>query len=313
MSRMPDPAPVRLSVLLPTYRREDLLCRALAGILAQRHPSFETIVLDQTPEHTASTRAFLRDVGERIRHVTIPEPGLMAALNRGLALSRGEVVWLTDDDVRIDDAALLQRHEGAHADPTVGGVAGYESDPRHPEGSRYDPRSADPVWGWYYTAWDHGTRADVVTAPGCNVSFKRAVLEKIGGFDERFTGNAVRWENDVCLRVRRAGYRVVFEPDAKVIHAPSASPGGCENRHLLGREPQSHGWYAMYFRNMFYLTFKHLPRRVWPAVAWGLYRSHVMNRPHTQEGLGFLSARHRALIVGSRQGWQSYRDWRRQR
>jgi GT2 family glycosyltransferase len=303
----------RVSVLVPTYEREELLCRTLTDILAQRHPAFEVIVLDQTRQHAPETRAFLSGVASRIRRVPLAQPSLMGALNRGLELARGDLVWLTDDDVQIDDPDLLERHEAAHADATVGGVAGYEHDPRRPAGSRYDARSSDPVWGWYYSAWDHGTRADVVTAPGCNVSFKRRVLREIGGFDERFTGNAVRWENDVCLRVRRAGYRVVFEPEAKVIHAPSASPGGCENRHLLGREPQSHGWYATYFRNMLYVTFKHLPRRVWLGVAWRLYRNHVMNRPLAREGVGFLVDRHRALLLGAGHGWRSYREWRRQR
>jgi glycosyltransferase involved in cell wall biosynthesis len=115
----------RISVLVPTYQREDLLCRALADILAQRHPSFETIVLDQTPQHRPETRAFLAEVGPRIRHVPLERPGLMAALNAGLRLARGAIVWLTDDDVRIEDATLLERHEAVHADARVGAVAGY--------------------------------------------------------------------------------------------------------------------------------------------------------------------------------------------
>jgi GT2 family glycosyltransferase len=214
--------------------------------------------------------------------------------------------------VQIEDPLLLARHEAAQADPSVGGVAGYEYDPRRPTGSRYDPRSADPVWGWYYSAWDHGTAADVVTAPGCNVSFKREALVEAGGFDERFTGNAVRWENDICLRVRRAGYRVVFAPEARVVHRPSGSEGGCENHHLLGREPQSHAWYATYFQNMFYMSFKHVPHAQWPQVMWRLYRSHVMNRPHAREGIAFLTARHRAFLRGASAGWRGYRAWHAQ-
>lgn len=311
MSGPPVAAP-RVSVLLPTYGREELFCRALADVLAQRHPAFEVIVLDQTPAHAPETQAFLREVAPRIRHVPLARPGLMAALNRGLELARGDVVWLTDDDVQVADPTLLERHQAAHADPRIGAVAGYEHDPRRPAGTRYDPRSADPVWGWYYTAWDHDTRADVVTAPGCNVSFKRAVLEKVGGFDERFTGNAVRWENDVCLRVRGAAYRVVFEPGAKVIHQPSASSGGCENHFLLGRTPPSHDWYATYFQNMLYMTFKHLPRGAWPPVTWRLYRSHVLNRPYVGEGPAFVAARHRVFVRGALAGWRTYRAWRRE-
>jgi GT2 family glycosyltransferase len=302
---MPTP---RISVVIPTYGREALLCRCIEQVLAQEHPAFETIVVDQTPRHLPDTEVFLEKVKDRIRHVRLARPSLMGALNTALALARGEIVWLTDDDVQIAQRDLLARHEAAHRDPRVGGVAGYEDDPRRPGGSPYDPRSSDEVWGWYHSKWDHPVRADVVSAPGANVSFKRAVLEQIGGFDERFTGNAVRWENDVCLRVRRAGYRVIFEPDARVIHQPSGSAGGCENRHLLGREERSHRWYASYFRNMAYFSFKHMPVRTWPAVFWRLWRGHAFNRPFLGQGPAFIIRRNLAFVIGLGQGmaarWQ---------
>jgi len=291
-----------LSVVIPTFGREELLCRCIEDVLRQEHPSFETIVVDQTPRHLPETEAFLLTVKDRVRHVRLERPSLMGALNKGLSLARGEIIWFTDDDVRIEQADLLARHAEVHRDPSVGGVAGYEHDPRHPSGSQYDPRSSDEIWGWYHSKWDHPVRAEVVSAPGANVSFKRAVLVEVDGFDERFTGNAVRWENDVCLRVRRAGYRVVFEPEARVIHQPSGSAGGCENRHLLGREQASHQWYASYFRNMVYFSLKHMPAGTWPRVLWRLWRGHAFNWPFLQVGPGFIARRNRAFAVGMWQG-----------
>jgi GT2 family glycosyltransferase len=288
----------RISVVIPTFGREELLCRCLDDVLRQDHPSFEVIVVDQTPRHLPETEAFLRAVKDRVRHVRLERPSLMGALNKGLSLARGEIIWLTDDDVRIEQADLLTRHAEAHHDPSVGGVAGYEHDPRRPTGSQYDPRSADEIWGWYYTTWDHPVRAEVMTAPGANVSFKRAVLVKVGGFDERFTGNAVRWENDVCLRLRRAGYRVVFEPQAIVVHQPATSPGGCENRHHLGSEPSSHEWYASYFRNTAYFALKHMPVVAWPRIGWRVWREHVLNGSYVRLGPAFLLRRHYAFGLG---------------
>ena len=61
---------------------------------------------------------------------------------------------------------------------------------------------------------------------GCNMSFKRHVLDRVGGFDTRYVGNAYREESDICMRVRRAGFAVRFAPAAKLVHL-EAPAGGC--------------------------------------------------------------------------------------
>ena len=298
---MARPEPM-ISVVIPTFNREAPLCRCLDDVLRQRFPRFEILVVDQTAQHEPATEAFLEQVREQIRHIKSRRIGLMPALNLALELARGEILWLTDDDARIPDGGLLDIHMREYDDQTIGGVAGFEDDPRRPSGSAYDPRSADPTWGWYFSRWDHPVRADVVAAPGCNVSFRREVLRRAGGFDETLTGNAVRWENDLCLRVRRAGYRVVFVPEARVVHQPSASVGGCDNRHLLGRDEGAHAWYVSYFRNMAYVTMKHMPPQTWPRVLWKLWRQHVCNRPFLSFGPMFQIQRHHAFLRGLRQG-----------
>jgi GT2 family glycosyltransferase len=297
-----------VSIVLPTFRREDLLCRALGDLLRQQWRGCEIIVVDQTPCHTPETQAYLNEIKERILYLRRERPGVVEAANHGVKASNGEIVLFVDDDIRIPDPEFVALHVRNYDDPSIGGVAGRVLDAREPKTGVFDPRSADPVWGFFHTGWDHEVPCEVTTAPGANMSFRREVMLRVGEFDERFVGNAFRWENDFCLRVRKAGYRVVYDP-RPTVHHYYGSPGGNDNRHLLGRELASHGWYRDFFRNQMYVSLKHMPRLLLPVLLWRLYRGHVMNRPYVREGVGFLLARHLAFVGGLAKGWQSFRQW----
>ena len=301
---------MKVSIVVPTYRREALLCRTLEDALALDWPDYEVVVVDQTERHEPATERFLADVAGRLVYRRHAPPGVVAALNVGIGLARGEVVLMLDDDVRLPGRDLIAAHAANYADPTVGGVAGRVLDAERPAIGRFDPRSADPVWGFFHSDWTHEVRAETTSAPGANASFRRAVLQAVGGVDERFAGNAFRWENDLCLRVRAAGYRVVYDPRPTVHHF-YGSPGGNENHHLAGRGTGSHRWYRDFFHNQVYVSLKHMPRATLAPLLWRLYRGHVLNRPYAGEGLRFLLARHRAMVGGALGGWRAYRDWRR--
>ena len=291
----------RISVIIPTFMREELLCQCLMDVLQQTYAQFETIVVDQTAQHKPETEVFLRSLLDRIRYSRLDRPSVTAACNEGARVASGSILVFLDDDVRISDREFLHKHAACYGDLSVGAVAGRVQDPRHPGGVPYDPRSLDPVWGWSYTGWDHHTHADVVTTPGANMSCRKNLFIQLGGFDECFTGNAVRFENDFCLRMRTAGFRVIFDPAAEVVHHYD-SEGGHNNRHLYGTSEESHAWYVSYFRNMVYVTVKHIPMRVWPLACWNLWRQHVFNRPFLQIGLPFVFARQCVFVRGVWQG-----------
>ena len=59
---------------------------------------------------------------------------------------------------------------------------------------------------------------EVDTVIGCNMSFRKRLLEKAGGFDERFRGNCFREDTDISLRIRRLNYKLIFHPKAVAIH-----------------------------------------------------------------------------------------------
>ena len=303
---------MKVSVIVATYGREALLCQTLRDALALEWDDVEIIVVDQTEGHAPDTEAFLASVRDRIVYLLHRPPSVVAAENWGLAAARGEIVLFLDDDVRLPDPRLIAQHVDNYADAGIGGVAGRVLDADHPVEGRFDPRSQDLVRGFFHTGWTHPTRCEVTTAPGTNVSFRRDVLLAVGGVDERFAGNAFRWENDLCLRVRAAGYRVMYDPRPTVHHF-YGSPGGNENHHLHGRSAGSHRWYRDFFHNQVYVSLKHMPRASLAPLMWRLYRGHVLNGPYLREGMSFLAARHAAMLRGTLSGWRTYRAWSRDR
>jgi GT2 family glycosyltransferase len=296
---------VAVSVIIPTYRREAPLRRCLAGVLAQRHPAFEVLVVDQSPDHEPETWAALRALPSHARCVRLAEPSVTAAVNAGVRLAEAPLLLFLDDDVEIDECQLLARHARHYDDPTVAGVVGRIANAER----RADlprPAAAGPL-GFLGMNFDHPFPMDVPTAAGANMSFRRELVERLGGFDERYTANAFRWETDFSLRVLRAGYRIRYDPEARVLHH-YGTPGGCDNGHLLGRTGASHAWYEPFFRNNTYFALKLLARGDRARFGWRLYREHVLNRAFLAAGPAFLARRHAALARGAAAGW---RVWQR--
>src|SRR4029079_10494087 len=99
-----------ISVIIPTYRREAPLRRCLADLLAQRHPAFEVLVVDQSPDHEPETWAVLRALPPHAQHVRLPRPSVTAAVNVGVRMAKAPLLLFLDDDIEIREPALLARH-----------------------------------------------------------------------------------------------------------------------------------------------------------------------------------------------------------
>jgi GT2 family glycosyltransferase len=144
------------------------------------------------------------------------------------------------------------------------------------------------------------------------MSTRRELAERLGGFDERYTANAFRWETDFSLQVIRAGYRIRYAPEAAVVHH-YGTPGGCENGNLLSRSAESHAWYGPFFRNNVYFALKVLAGADRARFLARLYREHVANRTFAAAGPAFLARRHAALARGAADGWRAWRAARAER
>ena len=103
--------------------------------------------------------------------------------------------------------------------------------------------------------------ADVEHLPGGNMSFRRRVFEQVGGFDVRFGGAAMGEETDFCLRARRAGFRLVFDPRASIEHL-HLSTGGC-------REARFEDWLFWHAHNGMLFALRWSRTAAWPVFILG--------------------------------------------
>ena len=83
------------------------------------------------------------------------------------------------------------------------------------------------------------------------MSYRREVFTKYGlSFDERFRGSAVREESDFCLRLRRTGYQIWFDPEASLVHLGEES-GGCHDISTRSLKYQ-----ITFYHNHFFISVK---------------------------------------------------------
>ena len=99
----------RLSAVIPTYARGQVLCDTLRALLAMDLERCEVIVIDQNVAHEPATRDYLASIADRITHVRLDPPSLARARNLGWKMAAADIVLYLDDDV-IPHAGLLDGH-----------------------------------------------------------------------------------------------------------------------------------------------------------------------------------------------------------
>jgi glycosyltransferase involved in cell wall biosynthesis len=216
---------VRAAIGIPTYNRGHVLLETLHDLQEQTYKPDEIIVVDQSDWYPEGVRERLEELGAAgvIRYIYQRPPNLPAARNRILAEARSDVVIFVDDDVELAPG-FVTAHARNYSDDTVWAVAGRVRQrlgwPR-----RWRPRRWRKELDYRFFNFEGTERRDVGSFLGMNHSVRRRVLD-LGGYDEGYTGVALGEEVDLALRILEAGGRIVFEPDACLLHL-SAPAGGC--------------------------------------------------------------------------------------
>lgn len=263
MARQPSKT---LSLVIPTYCREQVLIKTLSLLLKQTK-NFqwfrELIVIDQTPKHEPETDQKLttwHQAGE-IKWIRLSKPHLTRAMNDGLFMATGDIVLFTDDDI-IPSPQLLEAHLKAHQEnPGLTAVVGQVLQPGEtPEQLSYQPKG-----GTLSRYRDFPFRSIqgcfVENVIACNLSLNRKIALSVGGFDEAFLPPvAARFETEFAKRVIKSGGKIWFEPGASIQHLQAQS-GGTRSKgsHLTSASPcygvgdyyyalrQGHGWERVWY------------------------------------------------------------------
>jgi GT2 family glycosyltransferase len=201
--RGPWPA---VSVVVCTHNGEATLDECLARVTRLDYPDYEVIVVNDGASQECAAIARSHDAVL----IETEHRGLGHARNIGIDAARGEIVAFLDDDAYPDSdwlhyvAALLRAN--GHA-----GVGGPNIPPED-DGFVAECVAAAPGGPIHVLVSDR----EAEHVPGCNMAFRKDVLEEVGGFDERFrvAGDDV----DVCWRLQKAGQTLGFSAGAVVMH-----------------------------------------------------------------------------------------------
>ncbi|MEH2449923.1 hormogonium polysaccharide biosynthesis glycosyltransferase HpsN [Nostoc sp.] len=273
-----------ITVVIPTYGREEALQDSIVDVLKQDYPNFEVLVVDQTPKHQPEIQAYLEEMvgAGKIKWLRLDWASLPGARNYAVRRSSGEIILFIDDDVQLTPQLLTAHAKNYLQNPEVGAVAGRVFDRMKLGDSGGDlqieylpPEAMDPGIAWYHIDLVHTIKPQqVLTARGCNMSFRREIFIKYGlRFDERFGGSAVREESDFCLRVRQTGYKIWYDPEAHLVHLGEET-GGCHDISMRSLKYQ-----LTFYHNHFLLGLKNLTLIQALRLYGRLFDCHVLGRP----------------------------------
>jgi GT2 family glycosyltransferase len=231
-STAPATGDVRITVVICTRDRADMLRAALTSVLASDHPTFDVVVVDNAAATTASADLVAAEFDDdRVLLVSEPVPGLSSARNTGLRHATGDIVAYTDDDVVVDAGWLTAIARGFAGAPDVELVSGLV-----PSGELRTPvqRYFDDRVSWSKNLRSRTFRlaeqpADLPMFPfsvgefgtGANFALRRTTALSLGGFDTAFgagTKTGGGEDLDIFTRVLFAGGALVVEPSAIVWH-----------------------------------------------------------------------------------------------
>jgi GT2 family glycosyltransferase len=202
----PDLRWPRISVIICSCNGARTIRDCFEGLLKLEYPDYEVIVVNDGS--TDATAAIAHEYGFRV--ISTENRGLSAARNTGMEAATGEIVAYTDDDARPDPHWLAYL-AATFMSTTYVGVGGPNIAPPG-DGPIADCVANSPGGPVHVLISD----CEAEHIPGCNMAFRRDVLQAIGGFDPQYrvAGDDV----DVCWRLTQQGWKLGFNPAAMVWH-----------------------------------------------------------------------------------------------
>lgn len=244
------------SIVIPTYRRPDMLRECLESVAALDYPAeaIEVLIVDNEGPKSPSA-AVAKSFSERLSLRYLPNRqnrGYGHSVNRGIVEAVGDRIVLLNDDARPRPDLLSECERLLASDSAIGCVGCRvieEGGQRSGEGiGRIDP-SGEVVGNFDV---DCGEPIEVEHVYGFCYVFTREAVRRAGLNDQTLlaqpysSGNRI--ETDHCLTIRERGLKVVYNPRMVAVHLAKPRPDMSE---------VSPRWKLNATRNTLYLFLKH--------------------------------------------------------
>jgi cellulose synthase/poly-beta-1,6-N-acetylglucosamine synthase-like glycosyltransferase len=206
-----------ISVVIGIRNEEKFIEECIESLLNLDYPqnSYEIIIVDGMS--TDKTRDIVQKYPVKL--LLNERKNVAAARNLGVKNARGELVAFTDGDCKVDSQwlkALIREMQDApddvmcfggpnlifDTDPVFGRVVGYAQESFLGSGGSAQSKNSTK-------------KRYVGSLPNCNAMYKKAAIQEVGGFDERFI---VGQDGDLNYRIGKKGNRFLYVPEAQVLH-----------------------------------------------------------------------------------------------
>ena len=258
---------LKLSIIICTFNRAERLEKCLKSLVGQEFSHFEVIIVDGGS--TDGTKQVIRQYKKKLkmRVFSSSRPGLVWARDLGWREAAGQYVAWIDDDVTLTSNWVKEVITPLDKDSKIGGVSGPTIIPAKLLNHRdvfsfYHKKGVwqliGKIWQDFFLegdkyavgkilksgAWTPGSNfasslklkglQDVDYLEACNMVLRKALVSKVNGFDLGYSGVSEWSEIDLAMRVKKLGYRLVFNPRAVVYH--HISKGGVYQRRTHARQ-----------------------------------------------------------------------------
>ncbi|MHA1539601.1 MAG: glycosyltransferase [Alphaproteobacteria bacterium] len=241
---LPEKSP-KISVIIPTKDRVDLLQKAVEGLLEKTdYQNIELLIVDNGSKEDA-TKTYLKEIqkNKNVRVLSYNKIFNFSAINNFAAReAKGKILCFMNNDVQPLHADWLENMLREALRPEIG-VVGTKL--YYPDGTlqhagvllteegvashlfKHFPQEN----AGYFARTKMNQNFSAIT--GACMMMRKKVFEEVGGFDEKNLKVAFN-DVDFCLRTREKGYLVTFTPYAGLYHMESATRG-MENSHRKQR------------------------------------------------------------------------------
>jgi GT2 family glycosyltransferase len=230
-----------VSIVILAYGNREFVDACLQAVARQSWPRLEVLFVDNASadDSAAVARAAIDRLHLPGRVIALPKNlGCAGGNNVGWRAATGDLILFLNPDTEMHPDCVAELAKPLLADPTIGmtGAKMYFPGGRiiqhaggivHPNGMTNHHGAGQEDHG----QCDQVREVDYVT--GAGLATRRTLLEQLGGIDEDYFP-AYYEEVDLCLRARKAGFRIVYIPTAVLVHHESVSVGqGSSALHRL--------------------------------------------------------------------------------
>jgi GT2 family glycosyltransferase len=242
-----NPLEPRVSIIIPVYNQLTYTINAIESILlSDTRTPFEILVIDDLS--TDETAQFFADLAPIRIHTQATNQGFIAACNQGASLAQGEYILFLNNDVYVLPQWLDAMIDTFGRMADVGLVG---SQFLYPDG--FLQEAGGIVWqngqGWNYGRGEYPMLPEYTYArsvdycSGASIMIKKTLFAQVGMFPEAFKP-AYYEDVDLAMKVRAAGFDVIYQPGSKVVHFEGVSSGRDVGSGVKAYQVRNHALFA---------------------------------------------------------------------